>query len=137
MLSPQTIQEAIFKAVDVIVEKRLKSLQLNYCILGIVASKPLFDEQKEIYYMINYQDTLIKGYPVTSGTKFQQEDATGGSVGSQFESTLEVIEGDNTIDLINREMNLVGVPSYKEGDLVYTLVINGDLSKKRLILCKA
>lgn len=135
MLSPHSIQEAIFKAVDVIIEKRLKSLQVNYCILGIIDEGPILDEKGEMYYMINYQDTKIKGYPVTSGTKFTME-STGGE-SNQFGSTLEIYENENSLDLVNREMSLVGTPTYEYGDLVYTLVINGDLSKKRLILCKA
>lgn len=104
MANSNFIQESIFKAVDVILEKRLKNIQANYCILGIINSDNFeVDDLGEKYYLVNYQDMIIKAYPVTPGTT----------------TNAEVL------------------PTYKKGDLVYTLVVNGDLSKKRIILCKA
>ena len=114
-MSPLIIQEAIFKAVDVIVEKRLKQLNFNYCIQGIISSEPCFENNGELYFWVEYQDMKIKAYPISS---------------THQKDSLMVFDGDTTIDLENK-------PLYKEGDLVYTLVINGDLNKKRLILCKA
>lgn len=97
MANSNFIQDAIFKAVDVILEKRLKSLEVNYCILGIIDSEKLKDEKQQYYYYVNYQDMRIKAYLI------------GSSESSDFQI----------------------------GELVYTLIINGDLSKRRLILCRA
>lgn len=88
------IQDSIFKAIDVIIEKRLQSMKANYCIVGIINSSPLNDDKGEQYFNIGYQDSTIKAYP------------------------------------INSNMNI------SIGDLVYVLLINGDISKKRIILAK-
>ena len=114
-MSFDVIQEAIFKSIDVIIEKRLKQLSVNYCVEGIVDSAPEYDEKGEMYFWVNYQDLKIKAYPV--------------SAIHQKENEISFTDNDNTIVMSDKSI-------YKKGDLVYTLIINGDLSKRRLILCK-
>lgn len=112
MPSANFIQEAIFKAVDVILEKRLKALQVNYCITVIIESGPHIDENENVYYMINYQDMLVKAYPVTTS------------------------EPSFKLERIGDEEEVIAKPAYKKGDLVYLLIINGDFNKKKIILSK-
>lgn len=117
-MSPNVIQEAIFKAVDVILEKRLKALKLNYCIEGIIDSDAEYDEKGELFYWVDYQGLRLKSYPV--------------SAIHQTKQMLSVIDNIDNIDLTEPTISSI----YEIGDLVYTLIINGDLNKRRLILCK-
>lgn len=87
------IQEAIFKSIDSILEKRLSSMKFNYCIEGIIVNSDI-DDSGDKFYVVNYQDMKIKAYPQLNSAE------------------------------------------YLSGEVVYILVINGDISKKRLILSK-
>lgn len=82
------LQEQIFNAIDIITDEKLKQLNFNYCIEGVISS----DEQNsDGSYSFTYQDTMLTAFPI-------------------------------------------GNIQYNKGDNVYVVALNGDVSKKRIIL---
>lgn len=62
----------LFDAIDTIVDKKLKELQFNRCILGHVIQTP--DKENNPLYKIQYQDMILFAVPIDDIAEYSVDD---------------------------------------------------------------